>query len=86
MEQLCPEGQIERFCGSQVAMELGAQFHLTGTVTAVRGDSVYIVATLTDEMGERPVPPVSVRGGEGAGGRLRGGEGVVPGIGGGLGQ
>ena len=61
VEELCPTPPIERFCGSRVATALGAQFHITGTASPIRGDSVQIVAYLTDEMTGRAIAPVSVR-------------------------
>jgi len=62
VERLCPKPPIERFCGTQVATELGAQYHVTGEVTPVRRDSVSIVAYLTDVVGGRTIPPVTLRG------------------------
>jgi len=62
VEDLCPTARVERSCGSLVARELRSQYHVTGTVTPVRGDSVQIVAYLTDEMEGRSIPPVSIRG------------------------
>ena len=62
VEDECADETIERQCGSRVAAELGAQYQVTGTVTPVRGDSVMIVAYLTDELEGRSIPPVSVRG------------------------
>jgi len=61
VKDMCPTRPIERSCGSLVATEVGAQFHITGLATAVRGDSVQIVAYLTDEMTGRAIAPVSVR-------------------------
>ncbi len=42
-------------------MELGAQFHVTGSLTPVRGDSVMVVVYLTDEMEGRSTP-VTIKG------------------------
>ncbi len=63
----CPTGVIERRCGSSVAAALGAQYQVTGTVTPIGSDSVMVVAYLSDELEDRSIPAVSIRGSQDSG-------------------